>query len=97
MLNKLCKRLSDQGYTKTVFFDKKYERDFRKFNRHFKEFLKGFNDSETESKRNSDRNSSERKDLPEQNFQQSIEEGLIEISNDLVKEEGDRLIDSEGQ
>ena len=80
LLNQLCKRLSDQGYAKKVFFNKNYERDFKKFNRHFKEFLKGTSDSESISKRNSDRNSSERKDLPSEgpNLREAITEDLLE-------------------
>ena len=80
LLNQLCKRLSDQGYAKKVFFNKNYERDFKKFNRHFKEFLKGTSDSESISKRNSDRNSSERKDLPTDgpNLREAITEDLLE-------------------
>ena len=63
-----------------MFFNKNYERDFKKFNRHFKEFLKGTSDSESISKRNSDRNSSERKDLPSEgpNLREAITEDLLE-------------------
>ena len=36
LLSKLYNKLIEKGYAKTVFFDKAYERDFRKFNKYLK-------------------------------------------------------------
>ena len=57
LLNKLYQKLHDNGYVKRVFFNKKYEEGFRKFNRSLRQVL-DLHPSENTSKRSSDRNRS---------------------------------------
>ena len=57
LLTKLYQRLHDNGYVKRVFFNKKYEDGFRKFNRHLKQVL-DIQPSEQDSKQASDRDRS---------------------------------------
>ena len=63
LLNKLYNRLVEKGYAKTVFFDKKYEGDFRKFNKYLKNSkLMLDSQSEPSQKQKSDRDRSQSKE-----------------------------------
>lgn len=57
LLNKLYQRLYANGYVKKVFFNKKYEEGFRKFNRSLRQVL-DIHQSEHDSKQASDRDRS---------------------------------------
>ena len=67
LLNKLYNRLVEKGYAKTVFFDKKYEGDFRKFNKYLKSSkLMMDSQSEPSQKHKSDRDRSQSKERLEE-------------------------------
>jgi len=89
LLNKLYNRLVERNHAKDVFFDSKYERDFRKFNKYLKTSklirTESEQSGESRSKRFSDRNrsSSMQKGNEDDNVVKELEEICFPGGNDV--------------
>lgn len=91
ILNKLYNRLVERNHAKTVFFDNKYERDFRKFNKYLKtsKLIRSESEqSEIRSKVGSDRNrSSSVQKGNDDNAEKELEEICFPSGNDVSQDD----------